>query len=47
VFRTVCLRTPHSPADVSQVDAMTDSFTSNNYQLRELFIDAAVYCRGD
>lgn len=47
VFRTVCLRTPHSPADVSQVDTMTDSFTSNNYQLRELFIDAAVYCRGD
>lgn len=47
VFRTVCLRTPHSPADVSQIENMTDSFTSNNYQLRELFIDAAVYCRGD
>lgn len=47
VFRTVCLRTPHSPADVSQVENMTDNFTSNNYQLRELFVDAAVYCRGD
>lgn len=47
VFRTVCLRTPHSPADVSQIDTMTDSFTGNGYRMRDLFVDAAVYCRGD
>ena len=47
VFRTVCLRAPHSPADVSQVESMTSNFTSNGYRVRDLFADAAVYCRGE
>lgn len=48
VFRAVCLRRPDSAADVTQVENMTAAFQgSHNHSLRELFLDAAVYCRGD
>ena len=47
VFHTVCLREPHSNADVSQIDTMATSFSSGGYVLRDLFADAAVYCMGD
>lgn len=47
VFKTVCLRAPHSAADVTQVENMTTSFTSGGYVMRDLFADAAVYCMGD
>ena len=47
VFRTVCLQSPDSSADVSQIESMTSNFESSGYQMRELFLDAAVYCRGD
>jgi hypothetical protein len=46
VFRAVCLRAPDSSADVSQVESMTSNFRSSGYRMDELFIDAAVYCRG-
>lgn len=47
VFRTVCLQKPDSAADVSQVEGMTAAFESSGYQMQELFLDAAVYCRGE
>lgn len=47
VFKTVCLRAPHSPADVTQINSMTTSFANGGYVMRELFADAAVYCMGD
>jgi hypothetical protein len=47
VFKTVCLRTPHSSADVTTVNNMTSSFVGNGYRMRDLFADAAVYCSGE
>jgi hypothetical protein len=46
-FRTVCLRGPTSPSDVSQLESMSSSFRNNGYQLKSLFADAAVYCMGE
>jgi hypothetical protein len=43
VFKYVCLRAPGSQ-DATQVSTMTASFKSNGYSLRQVFIDAAVYC---
>jgi len=47
VFRTVCLRAPQDAADRSQVSAMTSSFRTSGYRLKQAFTDAATYCMGD
>ena len=47
VFRAVCLREPADTSDIQEVGSMSTRFQSNGYQLRGLFIDAAVYCSGD
>ncbi len=47
VFRTVCLRDPVDSDDRSQIDAMTSSFKTDGYRMKEVFADAAVYCMGD
>lgn len=47
VFETICLRTPASAEDVSQVESMTANFSGNGYRYKDLFADAAVYCMGD
>lgn len=47
VFKTVCLRTPHSDADVTTINNMTSNFVGNGYRMRDLFADAAVYCSGE
>ncbi|HTV00521.1 MAG TPA: hypothetical protein VMF13_08300, partial [Luteitalea sp.] len=53
VFKTVCYRAPavsslESPSgDAQQIQTMITSFQSNNYSLRQVFIDAAVYCKGN
>ncbi|MDF1782340.1 MAG: hypothetical protein P1U67_13695 [Alcanivoracaceae bacterium] len=47
VFKAVCLRAPHSGADISQISAMTNTFKGNGYHMRDLFVDAAVYCRAE
>lgn len=44
VFKYVCLRAPSNGQDSSQVNTMVASFKSNGYSLRQVFIDAAVYC---
>ncbi|MEP6549468.1 MAG: hypothetical protein ABJD53_18560 [Gammaproteobacteria bacterium] len=44
VFKYVCLRAPSTTADTTQVNTMTASFKSGGYSLRQVFIDAAVYC---
>ncbi len=44
VFKYVCLRAPSNSQDSSQVSTMTASFKSSGYSLRQVFIDAAVYC---
>jgi hypothetical protein len=44
VFKYVCLRAPSTGADRTQVATMVASFKSNGYSLRQVFVDAAVYC---
>ncbi len=44
VFKYVCFRAPSNAADRTQVATMANSFKSNNYSLRQVFADAAVYC---
>ena len=47
VFRTVCLRAPQDTADRNTISAMTSSFRSSGYRLKQAFADAATYCMGD
>ncbi len=46
VFKTVCLRSPVDTADRTQIDTMITSF-STGYNLKNVFAQSAVYCRGD
>tara|TARA_B100000446_G_scaffold17226_1_gene14552 strand:+ start:494 stop:1639 length:1146 start_codon:yes stop_codon:yes gene_type:complete len=47
VFEAVCLRKPADSADTQQLATMTAAFKNNNYRMKTLFSDAAVYCMGD
>ncbi len=46
VFRFVCLRSPDSADDVAAITRFTDVFITNNYNMKRLFAEAAVYCMG-
>jgi hypothetical protein len=47
VFQRVCLRPPSSPADRAEVTRIADVFEAQNYSLRRVFGEAAVYCMGN
>jgi len=47
VFKTICLRSPVDAADRNQINSMTASFKANNYSMKRIFAEAAVYCMGD
>lgn len=47
VFKTVCLRPAVDAADRAQIDTMTTSFKGNNYNLKQVFAESAVYCMGN
>lgn len=47
VFKTVCLRSPVDTADRAQISRMTLSFKSRGYNLKQVFAEAASYCKGD
>lgn len=47
VFRTVCLRDPVDQSDRDQVASMANTFRSNNYNLKQVFAESAVYCMGN
>jgi len=47
VFRNVCLRDPVDVADRGEIQLLTQTFTSNNYNLKRTFASAASYCRGE
>lgn len=47
VFQRVCLRPPSSPQDRSEVRRIADVFEAQNYSLRRVFGEAAVYCMGN
>jgi hypothetical protein len=48
VFKAVCLRDPNvTAADRAERDAIRDNFMgAYNYNMREVFTDAAAYCKG-
>jgi hypothetical protein len=46
-FRTVCLREPGNAADRTQVDITTASFKADNYNMKTVFAEVAVYCMGE
>lgn len=47
VFRAVCLREPGNSADRSEVAAITANFKASNYNMKTVFAETAVYCKGD
>ena len=47
VFRQVCLRAPENAADRAQISAITDTFSSGGYLLKQVYADSAVYCAGE
>jgi hypothetical protein len=47
VFKTICLRSPVDTADRNQIVSMTTSFKAHNYSMKQIFAEAAVYCKGD
>jgi hypothetical protein len=47
VFRNVCFRSPSDATDRSEVQRIVGVFRSNNYSLKRVFAEAAVYCRGE
>jgi hypothetical protein len=47
VFNAVCLRDPVDQPDRDQIATMTNNFRSNNYNLRQVFAESAVYCMGN
>jgi hypothetical protein len=46
VFQTVCFRAPQSAADMATVSAITQSFESGGYKLKQVFQLAAAACPG-
>ena len=47
VFKYICLRSPSTPADNTQVTAMIASFQAHNYSLRQVFAESAAFCMGN
>jgi hypothetical protein len=47
VFKAVCLRDPVDQPDRDQVATMTNTFRNNNYNLKQVFAESAVYCMGN
>lgn len=47
VFRNVCLREPGNSDDRAQIQSMVSSFRSSGFNLKRVFAQSAVYCRGD
>ncbi|WP_156896345.1 hypothetical protein [Aestuariibacter salexigens] len=47
VFEAVCLRPAQDSADRQALNAMTDSFKASGYQVKDIFANAADYCKGE
>ena len=47
VFKHVCLRKPADKADRAKIDSVTANFVTSGYQLKQVFIDTADYCKGE
>lgn len=46
VFQNVCLHPPEDTADRDQISDMVDSFRASNYNLKQVYAESALYCRG-
>ena len=47
VFENICLRSPQDAADRAEISAMTSTFTSGGYNIKQVFADSANYCKGE
>ncbi|MCF6217925.1 MAG: hypothetical protein L3J62_02660 [Gammaproteobacteria bacterium] len=47
VFKNICFRDPENSADHNKIDQITESFKTNNYNLKTVFAESAVYCMGE
>jgi len=47
VFKEICLRPPVDATDRGQINTMVSSFKTNNYNLKQVFAETAVYCMGE
>lgn len=47
VFQNVCLRAPGNAADRTLISSATAAFASTGYNLKQVFIDTANYCKGE
>jgi len=47
VFNTVCLRDAESADDLAKINATTESFKQNDYQLKRVFAEVGEYCMGE
>ncbi len=47
VFAAVCFREPGNSADRTKIDTITAAFKGSSYNLKQVFADTAVYCKGE
>ncbi|UTW45288.1 hypothetical protein KFE80_13170 [bacterium SCSIO 12696] len=47
VFRSVCLREPGDSNDRGQVTTITNSFIANGHNLKRVWAEVALYCKGE
>ena len=47
VFTRVCMHPPTGQADFDEVQRIADVFEANNYSLKRVFAETAVYCMGN
>lgn len=45
-FQRLCFRAPNTTADQSAIDRIATVFESNNYSMKRVFAETAVYCMG-
>ena len=46
VFKAVCLRDPENQVDRDAVAAITNTFRSSGYRMKQVFADTAAHCMG-
>jgi hypothetical protein len=47
VFERVCMHPPTGQADYDEVQRIANVFEANNYSLKRVFAETAVYCMGN
>jgi hypothetical protein len=46
VFENVCLHPVEDTGDRTQINSMAISFRANNYNLKQVYAESALYCKG-